>query len=87
MKLHIHAIKALDGEVLKPKHHSLMHMVPLIWKSGTPHMWSNWRDEKENLDLKRVALRAHRSVWALRVLSEHRRAWGIRSRKRKTSRR
>ena len=79
-KVHIHSLRALGIEE-RPKHHALLHMCDLIRDNGTPHLWANWRDESENQDLKRIGLHAHRMVWHHRLLTQHRCAYGNRSKR------
>ena len=67
------AAKALE---LRIKHHAMSHLVASMLNFGSPHVWSNWRDEAENKDLARLALRAHRRVWSRRLLVDHRFAYG-----------
>ena len=78
-KIHLHAVRAL-AIGFKPKHHAVAHMVHKLLECGTPHVWANWTDESDNRLLVRIALQAHRLVWARRILSEHRRGFGVRSR-------
>ena len=83
VKTHLHAVKAL-GIAFKPKHHQLAHMVRNLLELGTPALWGNWREETENQDMKRIARAAHYNVWEVRILVNHRRAFGVRSKMHKT---
>jgi len=85
VKKHMHALRNLGIEP-KPKHHQLLHMVTLLQDSGAPHTWACWRDESENQDLKRLALKTHRMVWHKRLLSSHRVGFGVRKLDRKRNR-
>ena len=82
-KLHMHALRALDIQP-RPKHHQMAHMVNLLRTSGAPMMWGTWVEEGENHETGRMAIRAHRAVWAWRVLGDHRAAYGVRRRVRRT---
>eukprot|EP00969_Alexandrium_andersonii_P233641 10315492-Alexandrium_andersonii.AAC.1 len=48
-----------------------MELGRLARTHGSPAIWGCWRDEAENLVLKALAGRAHRAVWAARVLIEY----------------
>jgi hypothetical protein len=76
-KTHMHTLKQL-GMDMRPKHHQMAHMVNKLLSDGNPHLWSTWVDESENHELGQLALRSHRSVWAWKVLANHRRSYGIR---------
>jgi hypothetical protein len=76
-KKHLHALRAMDV-TFRPKHHAMAHMVRKIIDFGAPSAWGNWTEESDNRFLKALALRAHRTVWARRVLGEHRKAFGTR---------
>ena len=67
----------------KPKRHQLAHMVQRLLHFGTPALWANWREETENHDMKQIAQKAHAMVWDRRILINHRRAYGVRSKLRK----
>ena len=79
-KMHLHAVHALEID-FKPKHHAMSHLVASMLKFGSPHVRSNWRDEAENKDLARLALRAHRRVWSRRLLLDYRFAYGNKRRR------
>ena len=71
-KTHLRAAAQL-GVNFKPKHHAMAHMVRKLLSHGAPHVWANWRDESENKLLARMALVAHRAVWARRLLGDAKR--------------
>ena len=77
VKVHMHAMRALEIPV-HAKHHALAHMVHKLLRFGTPALWGCWRDESDNKMLAQLALRAHRTVWSRRLISEHRMAFGTR---------
>jgi len=73
------------GMSYKPKHHQTCHLVSSTLRHGAPHLWGCWRDESLNKHLKMIAVRAHRTVWHRRLLSDFRKGFGVaRSVRRKT---
>ena len=78
-KRHVQALRALDVS-FTPKHHQIAHMVHKILKYGSPHDWGTWVEEGDNHEIALMGGHAHRSVWARRLLSEHRVARGVRRR-------
>ena len=74
-KKHLHAMRALQVS-FKAKHHGMAHVVRKMLTHGAPHVWANWTDEKENLHLARLSLRAHRRVWSQRILVDHKYGFG-----------
>ena len=80
-KTHLRAMRALEI-VFKPKHHAMAHCIYKLLTHGAPHIWSNWVDESENKLLSNMALAAHRSVWARRILVDHRLIFGVRRKQR-----
>ena len=79
-KRHLQACRGLALE-FTPKHHQMAHMVRKLMRWGSPHMWGTWSEESENHDIAIMALHSHRSVWARRILVEHRVAHGVRRRR------
>ena len=74
-------VRLLPGIGVKPKfkHHMLLELgAQLLWHGG-PGRYACWHDESLNGSLGPIARRAHRSVWATRVL----RSWAARAQKRK----
>jgi len=47
-----------------------------IARLGSPYLGGTWDDETINGQLKLICMRAHRSVWHARVLTEFRVAFG-----------
>ena len=78
-KRHVQALRALDVS-FTPKRHQIAHMVHKILKYGSPHDWGTWVEEGDNHEIALMGGHAHRSVWARRLLSEHRIARGVRRR-------
>ena len=79
-KQHLQACRGLALQ-FTPKHHQMAHMVRKLIKCGSPHLWGTWREESENHEVAIMAAHSHRSVWAWRVLVEHRLAHGVRRRR------
>ena len=78
-KRHVQSIRALELN-FTPKHHQVAHMCNKMLKYGSPHAWGTWVEEGENHEVALMGGHAHRSVWARRLLTEHRVARGVRRR-------
>ena len=78
-KRHVQSLRALEIN-FTPKHHQVAHMVHKMLKYGSPHAWGTWVEEGENHEVALMGGHAHRSVWARRLLTEHRVARGVRRR-------
>lgn len=76
-KMHV---RHLPGIGVKPKykHHMLLELGAQLLRHGGPGRSACWHDESLNGALVPIARRAHRSVWASRVLS----TWPTRAHKR-----
>ena len=73
----------LGGIPLKPKAHSMCHMVSRTPNHGNPNEYAVFTDESINRILAKIAEAAHRTVWETRVFISF--AHAEESRKRKST--
>ena len=59
------------GYNAKPKHHALVDMSRLLWRTGNPKMFSTYMDESFNGLIGNLARSVHPSTLAIRVLRKY----------------